>query len=485
MDRTWLKALYIILTSLAIGFVFNFLFFGKPIGISVFIFTLVFTGAALLLSRSQKIHIDKVWWLVLLILFFGLMPSIRASLFLNFLNICAALGLLMLLAHQLVGTPAWVMKLRDYLVLIIIVPFRMIARGLSTISSLGQVHSSVKNRDIWLRVIKGVIMAIPILFVFAILFSKADLAFAQFLKSFINISISESTAQHLFLLVVTSTATLCFLSYILFPKPPKALPLAEPTEPMLPSNKGVEMLVFLGLIAVLFLVFIGFQVTYLFGGQTNIIHAGFTYAEYARRGFWELLVVAVLSLLLLLSAEKYSGSEAKRNWQFLTPALVLIAEVIVVIVSAYKRLSLYIDAYSMTTMRFYVAGFIMLLLGLFILLAVKFITSKREQFFTFGTLLCAAAFLIIVNVINPDAFIVRSNLKQYDQTGKIDASYVGRLSSDAIAGQMELYSKLQGDDKDTLQYYLQRQKSQLETTTAWQSANRSRNRAWKLLQDFK
>ena len=188
---------------------------------------------------------------------------------------------------------------------------------------------------------------------------------------------------------------------------------------------------------------------------------------------------------MLLASEKYSGSELKKDRRFLVPALILIAEVAIVIVSAFKRLSLYIDTYGMTTLRFYVAGFIMLLLVLFILLAVKFIKSKQEQFFAFGTLLSVAGFLIVVNIINPDAFIVRSNIEQYNRTGKIDVSYLSDLSADATLGKIELYNKLQGEDKGFLGELLQKDKDNLQKSSAhWQSANLSRSRAFKLLQEF-
>jgi hypothetical protein len=158
---------------------------------------------------------------------------------------------------------------------------------------------------------------------------------------------------------------------------------------------------------VLFLLFIGFQVTYLFGGEANIMNAGFTYAEYARQGFWELLAVAALSLFVLLASEKYADVEGKKDKRFLLPALILIAEVGVLIASAFKRLSLYMDTYGMTVLRFYVVGVILFLVALFILLAVKFITLKRESFFAFGTLLSLVTFLMIINLMNPDGFVAK------------------------------------------------------------------------------
>jgi hypothetical protein len=490
MNPTLLKAVRVILISLGLALIFNFLFFGKLIGISVLILVIILLGAVFLFGMQPQAGLRKTWWLVCLIIFFALMPGIRANELLTFLNVCATFGLLMLLAHELAGTPAFLMRLKDYIILIVVVPFRMLARAFYTISLIGQIHSSVKHRDVWLRVFKGVVMAVPILIIFAVLFSQADLAFSQFIKGFVDITISQRTVQYLVLLVLAFVASMCFLSYIFFPKQ-APLPLAPensntPANSPIQPSRGIEVLVFLGLISALFLVFIGFQITYLFGGEANIINAGFTYAEYARRGFWELLAASFLSLLVLLASEKYAGIGLKKDRRFLIPALGLIAEVAVVMVSAFKRLSLYIDAYGMTMLRFYVAGFIVLLLALFIILTVKFIKSKQEQFFAFGTLLSIAAFLIIVNVVNPDAFIVKFNMAQYNRTGKLDASYLRELSADAEPEKIELYNKLGDEDKEVVRGLFQKEKEKLQRASVnWQSANLSRTRGLKLLDGVK
>ena len=482
MDRTTLKAFNVILTSLGLAIIFNWLFFYKLIGISVLIFTLFLLGAVFVLYWHQRSIFRKNWWLVPPLLFFALIPSIHASEFLVFLNICAILGLLMLLAQGLIGLPAPVLKLRDYFSLLLQGPLRMLGRALFTIAKVGQVHSEEKNRDLWLRVLKGTIMALPILIIFGLLFSQADLVFSQLLNRFLTVSISERTAQYLTLLLFAFVAALSFLSYITFPKETSSTAFPESRRTALPPGRGIEVLVFLGLISLLFLVFIVFQVTYLFGGEMNIVNAGFTYAEYARRGFWELLAVAILSLLILFACDKYTDSESTKDKRFLIPALVLIVEVIIVIVSAFKRLSLYIDAYSLTAPRFYAATFIMLLSVLFILLAIKLIKAKPEQFFTFGTLLTLIIFLVVINVINPDAFIATSNTKRFYRTGLIDIQHIGLLSTDAISQKLEMLHKLEGENKALLQDILSNEKAYLRTSsTAWQSANFSRARALRLL----
>jgi hypothetical protein len=56
-------------------------------------------------------------------------------------------------------------------------------------------------------------------------------------------------------------------------------------------NRNIEVKVFLWMIVGLFAIFLVFQLAYLFGGVINISESSFTYAEYARKGFWELSIV--------------------------------------------------------------------------------------------------------------------------------------------------------------------------------------------------
>ncbi len=86
------------------------------------------------------------------------------------------------------------------------------------------------------------------------------------------------------------------------------------------SNKHsvgqIESSIILGSINFLFSIFILVQLTYLFGGESNISRQGFTYAQYARRGFFELIVVVVVSLLILLTTEKYVIKKESEHIKF-------------------------------------------------------------------------------------------------------------------------------------------------------------------------
>ncbi len=493
MQQTWLKSFSAVCLSFALGIIFNFLFFYQHMGISVFVFALVFLASIFWFGFREKSYVQKNWWLVILILFFALMPSVRANEFLNFLNICAVLGLFMLLAQELTGTSILLMKFRDYLTLLFRVPFRMLRGAWMTLAVLGNIPGQHRHTDIWLRVLKGALMAVPILIFFGVLFSGADFAFSQFLEKLIHLPIlPEYLREYIMLFLPVCLLALAFLSYLFFPQPTRTLAALEPKNATAPPERGIETMVFLGLISALFAVFIGFQITYLFGGEAHIVNAGFTYAEYARNGFGELLVVGIFSLLILLAAEKYVGLTSRSDRRFLIPALILIAEVAMVIISALKRLSLYIDAYGMTTSRFYAATFVFWLLVLFIVLTIKLIRSKPESFFASSSLITVALFLVGINVSNPDAFIAQTNMRKYERTGTIDLSHMSILSVDAEPWKIALYKKLEGEEKDrmrrSLEYdrdsFLRSSQHASASGSHWQGANLARTQAWKMLQNF-
>ncbi|MEJ2266384.1 MAG: DUF4173 domain-containing protein, partial [Anaerolineales bacterium] len=114
----------------------------------------------------------------------------------------------------------------------------------------------------------------------------------------------------------------------------------------------------------LFTFFVIIQFRYFFGGRANIALDGFTYAEYARRGFGELLAVAFISFLVFLGLSAITRREqARSRWAFSASGIVLVALVAVILVSAFQRLLLYEAAYGFTRIRTYTHVF-MLWLGL-------------------------------------------------------------------------------------------------------------------------
>jgi hypothetical protein len=205
-----------------------------------------------------------------------------------------------------------------------------------------------------------------------------------------------------------------------------------------PLLGSIEIMVVLSLVDLLFATFVGFQFTYLFGGEANITAAGYTYSEYARRGFGELVAVGVLSLgLILLFA--YFGkreSRAAQGW-FKGLSALLVLEVGVILASALRRLLLYEGAYGFTRLRTYTHLFIPWM-GLLLVAFLVLLFMRRVRRIAPAAVIVSLGFVATMNIVNVDAFIVRRNVARLRETGDIDLTYLASLSEDAVPALIDL-----------------------------------------------
>jgi hypothetical protein len=78
----------------------------------------------------------------------------------------------------------------------------------------------------------------------------------------------------------------------------------------------------------------------------------------------------------------------------------------------------------------------MIWLGLFLLWFIVGLWRRPDRF-ALGVLVVAMGFLATLNLINPDAFIVRQNVARYKTSGYMDADYLNTLSADAVPALVE------------------------------------------------
>jgi hypothetical protein len=187
--------------------------------------------------------------------------------------------------------------------------------------------------------------------------------------------------------------------------------------------------------------FVIIQFQYFFGGQANISIEGYTYSEYARKGFGELVAVAFISLLLLLglgAITRRENSTQRRIFSIL--GAILVGLVIVMLISAYQRLVLYETAYGFSRLRTYTHVF-MLWLGLLLLAVAALEMIHHERAVGLAMLLTALGFIASLGLLNVDAFIVERNIQREIQgMGEVssengvtlDTQYFLDLSDDAV-----------------------------------------------------
>ena len=202
----------------------------------------------------------------------------------------------------------------------------------------------------WTPVLRGSALGAVLLLPFALLFLSADAAFAGFAGDLPLPSGASLPGRIWTLGLVLAGALGLGLATQLESEPGESrtrrrLSLAEWAIP-------------LALLDTLFLAFVAVQFAVFFGGRDRVLHtAGLTYAEYARSGFWQLLVVTALTFVVTGIVWKLADVQTRRDsllLRFLLGALLCLT--LVVLVSALHRLRLYEDAFGLTRLRLLAGG---------------------------------------------------------------------------------------------------------------------------------
>jgi hypothetical protein len=193
-----------------------------------------------------------------------------------------------------------------------------------------------------------------------------------------------------------------------------------------------ESSVVLACVISLFLIFVLVQFRYFFGGETNIGVEGYTYSQYARRGFNELVTVAFFSLVMLVvlsTVTKRQDEMQRRIYSALSVAVVLL--VLVILVSAFQRISLAISWHGYSRLRLYPRIFLIWLGMLLIAVAILEIL-QRERYFMSATVVAMLGFAATLTLFNVDAAIVKLNVYRSWHGRNLNVPHLASLSTDAI-----------------------------------------------------
>ncbi|MDP1850034.1 MAG: DUF4173 domain-containing protein [Solirubrobacteraceae bacterium] len=283
---------------------------------------------------------------------------------------------------------------------------------------------------------RGLLLTGVLLTIFGALFATGDRAFAQIAGDVLpdEVPLGDLPLRLLVLGLVVSLAGGLAQAAAIADEPARG--------PLLRLGRG-EWLLALGALNSLFALFVAVQIAVLFGGDDYVRDsAGLTYAEYARSGFAQLVVVAGLTLAVVAGALRWARTESvgqARLLRALLSALCLLT--LVVLASALHRLGLYEQAYGFTRARLAVHGLLLFGGALFGLVVVALATDRRG-WLARATVLLAAGAALLFWVSDPDRRIAAHNVERYEATGRIDTDYLARLSADAVPALMALPARL-------------------------------------------
>jgi hypothetical protein len=312
---------------------------------------------------------------------------------------------------------------------------------------------------------RALVLSGALLTIFGALFASGDRAFAQLAGGVLPDSLPIDDLPLRLIVFGLVTALAGGLAQA-------AAVADEPAQRPLLRLGRAEWLTALAALDVLFGLFVAVQLAILFGGDAYVREtAGLTYAQYARSGFAQLVLVAALTLAVVASALRWSRAATPRDARVLRGLLgALCVLTLVVLASALHRLGLYEEAYGFTRLRLAVHA-LLLFGGALFALVIAALAAGRRDWLARATVLLGAAAALAFWVSDPDRRIAAHNVERYESTGRIDARYLSQLSADAVPALLRLPPRLR-------ERVLARQRERLAAEPdGLSSANRARARA--------
>ena len=423
---------------LLLGWVFDFLFWQKSLGVNFAIFLTLCLLAGFILLRTLGLKpAAKSLWLLLPFVFFIAITCVRREPVTQLSARFFSLFSLGLLAVSY-ASGRWVQySLFDYgykfytLALGVFVrPFHFFRQSRQDFVLSGKKIETAPIKP----VIRGVLIAIPIVIFFSMLLASADVVFSQKMGDlFDSFSLEKFPETIIRLIIILIVGYLLLGIFLHAAAQSEDDTLVGDRKPVIKRFLGfTEAAIVLGSVVALFLLFVIVQFRYFFGGEVNIGVEGYTYSEYARSGFSELIAVAFFSLVMVLGLSIITRRETSRQAKIYSGfSIALLALVIVILVSAYQRLALAIDWHGFSRLRLYPRIFL-IWVGLLFVTVIVLEIFRWERFFALAALVACIGFTASLGVLNVDATIVRHNVNRAIAGKHFNVNHLTTLSPDAV-----------------------------------------------------
>ncbi|WP_375760811.1 DUF4153 domain-containing protein [Corallococcus exercitus] len=456
--------------SLALGVFAEFLLARERWGLGFPVLVAALVGAlAWLGGREGWQRARPNAWLLAPLGLVSVFVALRDSSWLLTLNVLTAAVLLMMLSHFWAAGRVERLGLTDY----VVVFFASAAQSLLYPPALARDSVDLRGLKTHSRLLgalsRGLLLTLPVLLVFGLLLESADGVFSSTLHRLVSFDVDlGSVVTHGIGVTFSACVAAGVLGHALRRRATKELGDAEVASAT-PRLGFIEALTLILAVNALFFVFAAFQVSYLFVGDGVSPAAGYTFAEYARRGFFELVVVASLTLALVMALTRWTRRETRvAQTVFRASTSLMVGLTLVILASAMRRLSLYEDAFGYTLLRLYTHVF-MVALGAALAWRAVTLWWKPERF-AVGAFATALGAVLALNFLNPEAFIVRHNLERYARTGTVDVEMFYDLSADAVPGLVLMDSNVSGWEQERLAPVLKDHRERLsqgDTVPEW------------------
>lgn len=287
------------------------------------------------------------------------------------------------------------------------------------------------------KVLLGVVCAIPTMAILVLLLRSSDAAFDGLITK-INNYIGDSNS-----IIIKVLVAILFFPFLLSLGLGLAKNKREQKDWKIKAEiDSVFAISFLSAISLVYLTYIFSQFAYFFSAFKGLLPNGITHASYARRGFFEMTVIAAFNFVLIcLASLLIKRNENGKRKPLLNAVIVFIgAFTLLLIATAISKMVLYINAFGMTRLRILTSAFMVFLAVLFITVILRVFIHKIPVIKT--GIVTATVVLLLLGFCDVDKTVARYNLFAYEQgyTKSLDVEAIGDLGYGAVPTLYEIYS---------------------------------------------
>lgn len=442
--------------SMVFGVFYTLCLYKNPNGIMIPLFVVIAYELALLILNKMKIAVKRESYVLIGIsVIIGVSSCRTADVFFTFYNKVALLLLWSVFwMHQFYEDGTW--NIGKYMGSIVLLWGQMLSTLGYPFKHFQTYIKSLKQKKygMLIPILLGVLISIPLIIVLCILLSQADMVFQQILDRVIH---SFFKPQQLFFIAVKWMVGVLGMYSLICGMVKRGI---KEEQKDWRKEEPIIAITTMSIVGILYMVFCGIQIVYLFMGR-GTLPEGITYSGYARQGFFQLLFVAVLNLVLVLSCLKYF-----KKSRVLNMVLTLISLcTYVMIASAACRMILYVQEYKLTMLRILVLWFLLLLS---VLMAGVLVFIYRNDFWLFRyCLVVVSVGYLVLAWSKPDFIIADYNVHHGAEISQVELIYLSDLSADAAPVLRELQKQPEFKNNMNLIYYFNR----INKDMSWRTYN--------------
>ncbi len=289
------------------------------------------------------------------------------------------------------------------------------------------------------KAIVGILFAIPLLLIVIPLLSSADMAFEGLLNQFGN-----NAGKRIFQVILGVIFAPFVIAYgCAMKKEPKSETETKETK----SIDNTFIVSFLGVLSVVYLAYLFSQLAYFFNAFKGILPKEFIPSEYARRGFFEMSIIAGINLVIVFVSLLISRKKENKPSLAVSILCVFVSLFTLVLIStAFAKMVMYIEIFGLTVLRVTTSGFMVFLFIVFLALVFRCFFDKVKVFRI--ALITASLVLITLGFMNVESFVANYNVQAYEEKRlqTIDIEMIGGLGLEGVPALYDIYTNVNNVD---------------------------------------